>query len=165
MISLFVGSRNHLFERKNNLMGEKSNIQWTDNTHNPWLGCQEVTEAECGDCYAKRWAHQHRIDVWGPLYTSPRKLTKTWDNPLKWNKQAQREGRRIKVFCSSLADVFEPHPDVVDARVRLWETIEQTPYLDWQLLTKRPKFIRRLVPQSWLQRWPQHVWIGVSVGT
>ena len=145
-------------------MGEKSSIQWTDNTHNPWIGCQEVTEEECGDCYAKRWAHQHRLDVWGPLMKSPRKLTKTWDNPLKWNRQAAQEGRRIKVFCASLADIFEPHPDVVDARNHLWETIEQTPNLDWQLLTKRPKFIKRLVPQSWLQNWPGHVWIGTSVG-
>lgn len=146
-------------------MGEKTTIGWTDKTYNPWIGCQEVTEAECGDCYAKRWAHRHRLDVWGPLYQTPRKLTKTWNDPFTWEKQAQQEGKRFKVFCASLADVFEPHPDVVEARERLWETIEQTPHLDWQLLTKRPKFIRRLVPQTWLHAWPAHVWIGTSVGT
>jgi protein gp37 len=43
--------------------------------------------------------------------------------------------------------------------------VEETPFLDWQLLTKRPKFIRSLVPQFWLQHWPPHVWIGASVGT
>jgi protein gp37 len=145
-------------------VGENTKIAWTNHSHNPWIGCQEVTEEECGDCYAKRWAHQHQLTVWGPLLKTPRKLTKTWDNPFKWNRQAERENRRIKVFCASLADVFEPHPDVVDARHHLWETIEQTPHLDWQLLTKRPKFIRRLVPQSWLQNWPAHVWIGTSVG-
>ena len=146
-------------------MGEKSTIPWTDCTHHPWIGCQEMTEEECGDCYAKRWAHQHQLDVWGPLMKSPRKLTKTLGNPFKWNRQAEREGRRIKVFCASLADVFEPHPDVVDARNHLWETIEQTPNLDGQLLTKRPKFIKRLVPQSWLQDWPGQDWIVTSVGT
>jgi protein gp37 len=36
--------------------------------------------------------------------------------------------------------------------------------LDWQILTKRPKFIKTLVPQSWVQRWPSHVWIGTSAG-
>jgi protein gp37 len=146
-------------------MGATTSIAWTDKTFNPWIGCQIVTEAECGDCYAKRWAQRHRLDVWGPLSHSSRHLTKTGHDPLLWNAQAQAEGKRFKVFCASLADVFEPHPDVVAARIRLWETIEATPYLDWQLLTKRPKFITRLVPQSWLQAWPAHVWMGTSVGT
>jgi protein gp37 len=145
-------------------MGTTTNIAWTDKTFNPWLGCQIVTEEECGDCYAKRWAHRHGLDVWGPLMTSNRHLTKTGRDPYVWNAQAQALGKRFKVFCASLADVFEPHPQVVEARMRLWETIEATPYLDWQLLTKRPKFIQQLVPQSWLQDWPKHVWIGTSVG-
>src|SRR5712692_7386555 len=72
---------------------------------------------------------------------------------------------RFKVFCASLADVFEPHLQVAEARRSLWTLIEDTPFLDWQLLTKRPKFIRTLVPQTWLQAWPGHVWIGTSVGT
>jgi protein gp37 len=146
-------------------MGKASTIAWTDHTFNPWIGCQEVTEEECGDCYAKRWAHRHHLPVWGPLFESPRHLTKTWADPRIWNAEAEREGRRFKVFCASLADVFEPHPDVTEARLRLWELIEATPHLDWQLLTKRPKFIRRFVPGSWLTReWPSHVWIGTSVG-
>jgi len=146
-------------------VGENTKITWTDHSYNPWIGCQVVTEEECGDCYAKRWAHRHRLDVWGPLFQTTRKLTKTGNDPLKWNKQAEQEGRRFKVFCASLADVFEPHPDVVNARHRLWEIVEQTPSLDWQLLTKRPKFIKQLIPQTWLQHWPEHVWIGTSVGT
>ena len=146
-------------------MGTSTTIAWTDKTYNPWIGCQVVTEAECGDCYAKRWAHRHAMPVWGSLTHSPRHVTRTGHDPFTWNKQAQAEGRRFKVFCASLADVFEPHPDVVEARLRLWETIERTPSLDWQLLTKRPKFIMRLVPASWVQHWPAHVWIGTSVGT
>ncbi len=89
---------------------------------------------------------------------------KTDDNPRKWNRQAQAQGKRFKVFCASLSDVFEPHPQVGEARLRLWQLIEETEYLDWQILTKRPKFIRNLVPQSWLQTWPGNVWIGTSVG-
>ena len=60
--------------------------------------------------------------------------------------------------------MFEPHPQVADARRRLWTLIEETLFLDWQILTKRPKFIRNLVPQSWLHTWPSHVWIGTSAG-
>jgi protein gp37 len=147
-------------------MGKASTIGWTNHTFNPWIGCQEVTEEECGDCYAKRWAHRHHLNVWGPLMSSPRHLTKTtWPDPRAWNAEAEREGRRDKVFCASLADIFEPHRAVAEARLRLWDLIEATPQLDWQLLTKRPKFIRRLVPGSWLTgEWPSHVWIGTSVG-
>ncbi len=145
-------------------MGETT-IAWTDKTYNPWIGCQHVTEAECGDCYAKRWADRHRLDVWGSLLSSDRHLTKTQRDPRKWNQEAETQGKRFRVFCASLADVFEPHPQVAQARTNLWTLIEETPHLDWQLLTKRPKCIRRLVPPSWLQHWPEHVWIGTSVGT
>lgn len=146
-------------------MGLTTTIAWTDRTHNVWIGCKKVTEEECGDCYALRWAKRQGMDVWGSLSTSNRHLTKTHDNPRTWNKEAQQEGKRIKVFCASLSDVFEPHPQVAEARRRLWRLIEETPSLDWQLLTKRPKFIRSLVPPSWLQTWPAHMWIGASVGT
>jgi protein gp37 len=146
-------------------MGDITTIGWTDKTHNEWIGCQKVTEEECGDCYAWRWAKRHQMDVWGSLNGSSRHLTKTHDNPRTWNKEAKAQGKRYKVFCASLSDVFEPHPQVKEARLRLWTLIEETPFLDWQLLTKRPKFIRSLVPQIWLHEWPAHVWIGTSVGT
>jgi protein gp37 len=146
-------------------MGEITTIGWTDKTHNEWIGCQKVTEEECGDCYAWRWANRHHLDVWGGLYDSDRHLTKTHDNPRRWNREAEGLGIRYKVFCASLLDVFEPHPQVSQARQRLWQLIEETPFLDWQILTKRPKFIRNLVPQSWVQTWPCNIWIGTSVGT
>ena len=145
-------------------MGDTT-ISWTDKTHNAWIGCQKVTEAECGDCYALRYAKRYGMDVWGSLNGSNRHVTKTHDNPRTWNREAAAQGKRIKVFCASLSDVFEPHPQVKEARMRLWTLIEETPFLDWQLLTKRPKFIRNLVPQSWVHQWPSHVWIGISVGT
>ena len=146
-------------------MGTTTTIAWTEHTYSPWIGCQQVTEAECGDCYALRWAKRHQFDVWGSLYGSSRHLTKTGNDPRTWNREAQAQGRRVKVFCASLADVFEPHPQVAEACTRLWTLIEETPSLDWQLLTKRPKFIRALVPQTWLQTRPPQVWIGTSVGT
>lgn len=144
-------------------MGDTT-IAWTDKTHNEWIGCQKVTEAECSDCYALRWARRYGMDVWGSLYGSECHLTKTHDNPRRWNKEAEKSGTRIKVFCSSLSDVFEPHLQVAEARKRLWALIEETPFLDWQLLTKQPKFMWQLVPGSWLQSWPRNTWIGTSVG-
>ena len=63
-------------------MGDTT-IGWTDKTSNPWIGCQQVTEEECGDCYAKRWAGRHQLDAWGSLYASHRHLTKTSNDPRK----------------------------------------------------------------------------------
>lgn len=121
-------------------MGDITTIGWTDKTHNEWIGCQKVTEEECGDCYAWRWAVRHKMEVWGSLSGSDRHHTKTHDNPRCWNREAQALGRRYKEFCASLSDVFEPHPQVQAARIGLWQLIEETPLLDWQILTKRPKF-------------------------
>jgi protein gp37 len=86
-----------------------------------------------------------------------------WRQPYAWNRTAERLGVRLKVFSASLADVFEDHRDVPAARERLWRTIEDTPWLTWMLLTKRPANIRRLVPPAWLHAWPERVWIGTSV--
>ncbi|WP_459754545.1 DUF5131 family protein [Streptomyces sennicomposti] len=50
---------------------------------------------------------------------------------------------------------------VSEARQRLWQLIEETPWLRWQLLTKRPENIAAMAP--WGDNWPDHVWIGTSV--
>jgi protein gp37 len=84
-----------------------------------------------------------------------------WRQPLRWNRAAEKAGVRARVFCASMADVFEDHPDVVEPRARLWPLIEQTPWLDWQLLTKRPENVVGMVP--WGSDWPTNVWLGTSV--
>jgi protein gp37 len=68
-----------------------------------------------------------------------------WQEPRKWNRKAERDGKRIKVFCASLADVFDS--EVEDSwRSDLWRLIEQTPNLDWLLLTKRTASVAGMVP-------------------
>jgi protein gp37 len=52
---------------------------------------------------------------------------------------------------------------LTDARSALWELIEQTPGLDWQLLTKRPENILAMTPAQWHKNWPSHVWVGCTV--
>jgi protein gp37 len=84
-----------------------------------------------------------------------------WERPLRWNRDAERAGIPAKVFCASMADVFEDHPDVAAPRERLWGLIEATPWLAWQLLTKRPENIAWMVP--WGSEWPRNVWVGTSV--
>lgn len=60
-----------------------------------------------------------------------------------------------------MADVFEEHADLDAWRSRLWTLIEETPMLDWQLLTKRPENVVPMVP--WAHHWPDNVWIGTSI--
>lgn len=84
-----------------------------------------------------------------------------WREPLNWNEEAKLAGRRERVFCASMADVFERRADLNHERNRLWELIEHTPNLDWLLLTKRPQNVERFAP--WCKNWPANVWLGTSV--
>jgi protein gp37 len=87
---------------------------------------------------------------------------------VKWNRKAEVEGVRRRVFCASMADVFEMLPDrnkqgwavQAAARTRLWRLIEATPALDWLLLTKRPQNVALFVP--WTHGWPSNVWLGTT---
>ena len=49
-----------------------------------------------------------------------------------------------------------------DARDRLWRMVEQTPHLDWLLLTKRPENIERFIPARWIDNYPENAWLGVT---
>ena len=137
---------------------------------NPWWGCQRVSPG-CEHCYAEAFAKRTGHDVWGKR--SERRFfgDKHWAEPVKWNRQAEAEGRRHRVFCASMADVFEDRADLHDERQRLFELTEETPWLDWQLLTKRPENVARLAPETWFSDqsveewagWPNNVWLGTTV--
>lgn len=128
-------------------MGKDTSISWTHHTFNPWWGCEKVSPA-CAHCYAETFAKRigHAKDspsgkppLWGA--GSERRLfgDKHWNEPLKWNREAAAAGERRRVFCASMADVFEDRADLVPHRARLFELIRRTPNLDWLLLTKRPE--------------------------
>lgn len=148
-------------------MGENSKIAWTHHTFNGWIGCEKVS-AECDHCYAesgsKRLAAQHHLTLWGEQ--SSRYITSDgyWQKPLQWNRAAQKSGERARVFCASFADVFEDREDLVKPRARLLHLIEDTPYLDYLLLSKRPENMLRLSAPVWRDNWPSNVWAGTTVG-
>ena len=87
-------------------MGENTKIEWADHTFSPWLGCTRMSPA-CENCYAESWAKRSGLVGWGPK--APRRLTSeaNWHKPLKWNAAAKATGKRARVFCASLADVFD----------------------------------------------------------
>jgi protein gp37 len=133
-------------------------------TFNPWWGCCKVSQ-ECKHCYAEGIATRYGHRVWGPAQTTARRFfgEAHWREPLSWNAEAAQQGHRRNVFCASMADVFEDHPDVGPSRERLWRLIEQTPWLNWLLLTKRPELIGRFAPWT-ANTWPDNVWLGTSIG-
>lgn len=140
-------------------MGDTTGIAWTDHTFNGWWGCTNIS-AGCDNCYAETLAHRYKWDVWGAGKTRRTFGDKHWAEPLKWNEQAVKDGRRHRVFAMSMADVFdvEVPREWLD---RLWALIRATPMLDWQLLTKRHTRIRECLPADWGNGYP-NVWLGVS---
>jgi protein gp37 len=141
-------------------MGKDSSIEWTDHTFNPWWGCSKVSPG-CENCYAEAWAKRVGEKVWGPTQERRFFREKHWNEPLKWNTDADSEKQRKRVFCASMADVFELRNDLDPWRARLWALIDETPWLDWLLLTKRPQNIGEKVP--WTKEWPNNVWLGTTV--
>lgn len=141
-------------------MGQYSAIEWTDHTFNPWWGCTKVSPG-CKFCYAETLSGRYGHDVWGPRATRRTFGEQHWQEPLKWQRNAQDQSRRMRVFCASMADVFEDSQSLDVERQRLWTLIAETPALDWLLLTKRPEHMQRLTP--WGNEWPNNVWAMTSV--
>jgi len=137
-------------------------IQWTDSTFNPWWGCAKVSPG-CANCYAETFSKRVGERVWGVSAEHRRFSDAHWEEPVKWNRMASARNERQRVFCASMADVFEGRPEDDADRARLFALIEATPHLDWQLLTKRPENMVRLAPASWAGGWPRNVWAGCTV--
>ena len=116
-------------------MSKDSKIEWTNHTFNPWVGCTKVSPA-CHNCYAEGWAKRSGMVKWGPQAERRRTSEANWKQPMKWNAEANRLGVRHRVFCASLADVFD-NTVPNEWRADLFKLILQTPNLDWLLLTKR----------------------------
>jgi protein gp37 len=155
-------------------MTANSNIEWTDHTFSPWVGCTKISPA-CDHCYAEGWAKRSGLVKWGAGEPRRRTSESNWKGPLKWNRQHDEffaeHGRRQRVFCASLADVFDN--DVPpDWRADLLNLIASTPNLDWLLLTKRIGNAAMMLDiasisishgrGSWGDGW-KNVWLGATV--
>lgn len=141
-------------------MAENSKIEWTDHTFNPWIGCQKVSPG-CDHCYAEALmdTRYHKVD-WGPHGERKRTSEANWKQPLRWAKAARGTGKRPRVFCASLADVFD-NKAPTGARSELFALIRRTPELDWLLLTKRPENITKMLPPDWHDGY-RNVWLGTT---
>lgn len=175
-------------------MGKASKIEWTHHTFNPWRGCQKVSPG-CAHCYADAQAKRNPkvLGIWGEDGTRVIAKESYWQQPLAWDRWAAQgvcwncggksircdtPGRcvvcdgtgnispyRARVFCASMADVFEDRADLVGPRARLFALIDQTPSLDWLLLTKRPENILGMLPNPRIGDRTicrPNVWLGAS---
>ena len=156
-------------------MAENTKIEWAHHTWNPWEGCQKAGPG-CLHCYAEtrnaRFGGGVAIN-WGPGAPRRRTSASNWQLPIKWDREAKAKGIRYRVFCASLADVFDNEVDP-QWRADLFALIRRTPHLDWLLLTKRignaAEMIRTAiedfdigyVPAFTAWPWP-NVWIGATV--
>ena len=159
-----VSSRENIRLKGMRVMGKDTNISWCDHTFSPWLNCTPVGPG-CDNCYAERF---WRLRGLKPGQDQPRLTTsdKYWKEPIKWNAEAAAAGERRKVFCGSLCDVFD-NKAPAGIRSRLWSLINDTPQLDWLLLTKRAPNIERylierdLLDGEWVKQ--PNIWLGVTV--
>lgn len=143
-------------------VAQNSRIEWTHHTFNPWWGCTKVSPG-CDHCYAETWSKRTGHTIWGHRAPRRRLTERYWQRPLVWDREAQRMKCRHRVFCASMADVFEWRAELNPLRERLWDLIERTRHLDWLLLTKRPHLVSRLAPWSQDAEWPNNVWLGTTV--
>jgi protein gp37 len=160
-------------------MTQNTKIEWADHTFNPWWGCTKISPA-CDHCYAAALDKRTGGDHWGTNQPRKRTSTKNWLEPVKWNKQADaffaEHGRHQRVFCASMADVFDNEVDL-QWRSDFFALIEATPNIDWLVLTKRVGNVRGMAPLKWLASslrgrggnvlhkygWPSNVWLGATI--
>lgn len=148
-------------------MAENSKIEWCDHTFNPWTGCTKVSPG-CDHCYAESWAKRSGAVKWGAGEPRRRTTEANWRQPFKWNAQAEAEGGRYRVFCASLADVFDNAADP-EWRRDLLRLIAATQSLDWLLLTKRIGNAHAMLDaaaatfgMTWGAHW-RNVWLGSTI--
>lgn len=134
-------------------MSDHSQIEWTDATWNPVLGCTKVSPG-CKFCYAETFAERFRGVPGHPFEQGfdVRLVPHALDRPRRW-----RRPRRI--FVNSMSDLF--HDSVPEAYIRrVFEVMVECERHEFQVLTKRAERLAELAPRL---PWPENVWMGVSV--
>jgi protein gp37 len=155
-------------------MGEATGISWCDATFNPWIGCEKVSPG-CAHCYAETLVtgRMGRPGTWGADGVRQRTSAANWKKPFRWNELAREgllpdgkknpDGHRPRVFCASLADVFEERKEIEPWRVELLDVIRATSELDWLVLTKRPEEARERLFEALSESLLPNLWLGVSI--
>ena len=143
-------------------MAENTKIEWAHPTFNPWIGCTKVGPG-CDNCYAEAdFDKRKHVVKWGAGQPRKRTAPSTWALPVRWNAEAERLGVRYRVFCASLADVFDNDVER-EWRDDLATLILNTPHLDWLLVTKRIGNAGRMLGEMFMDGTPDNVWLGATI--
>lgn len=142
-------------------MSQKTKIEWCDSTFNPWIGCTKVGPG-CDRCYAETTNARFKGGNWGSGAQRRRTSVDNWAQPLKWNRKAAKSGERPRIFCASMADVFDNEVDPM-WRADLFRLIAQTPHLDWLLLTKRIGNAKKMLGDYQSVPLIPNIWLGITV--
>jgi len=134
-------------------MAQLSNIEWTEVTWNPAVGCSKISPG-CANCYAEVMARRLKA-MKVPGYENGFRLTllpHRVEEPLKRTKPTV-------YFVNSMSDLF--HEDIPDSFIRqVFDTIQLAPQHTFQVLTKRAtrmaQFFKTYEP-------PRNAWLGVTV--
>lgn len=138
-------------------MASTTAIEWTDATWNPVTGCTKIS-AGCDHCYAERFSERfrgvrgHPFEQGFDLRLRPERL----QQPLHWRKPRM-------IFVNSMSDLFHKRVpfDYVD---RVFETMQQASWHQFQVLTKRSSRLRDYINARYPQdSAPPNIWLGVSV--
>jgi len=147
-------------------MAGLSDIEWTDATWNPVSGCKIISPG-CTNCYAMRMAA--RLQAMGHASYSgvTRKSGKrhVWTGKIILNERvidAPKTWRKPRmIFVNSMSDLFQDGVPKKFVR-RVWETMADSPWHIFQILTKRPDNMRKMLEDA---NFPllENVWLGTSV--
>ena len=162
-------------------MGELTSISWTNHTFNAWWGCEKISPA-CNNCYAEAWSERVGYTgkpgragnvlpiLWGPHGQRRLFNERHWQEPLKWDKAAREANTQSLVFVNSMSDTFENRDELREQRAHLYALTARTPWLCYQLLTKRPEhaaLLWELAAQNGgnprRKVWRSNVWLGTTV--
>lgn len=145
-------------------MTKNTKIEWAHHTFNPWIGCTAVSPA-CDHCYAENMMDRRlKVVKWGAGQERKRTSESNWQQPLKWDEEAKNLGVRHRVFCASLADVFDNEVPK-QWRMDFFSLIAKTPHLDWLILTKRIGNVVKMCVDDGLMfdMLSSRVWLGITV--
>ena len=142
-------------------MSDRTLIAWTDHTFNALWGCEKISPG-CANCYAADLSKRYGHDLWGGRKERRTFGEKHWEQPLKWNAEAREASEIALVFCGSMFDWREDHPQVDEVLPRIHDLWRRTPWLHWQMLTKRADRIADGLPADWGDGYA-NVWLGTSI--
>ena len=138
-------------------------IEWTDTTWNPTTGCRKVSPG-CDHCYAAALAKRLKA-IGNPRYQKDGPDGPGFGVSLHWDKIDEPRKWRTprRVFVNSMSDLF--HSEVPKKFIaRVFEAMEACRDHQFQILTKRPRRMSRIVNELYKTgAAPLNIWLGTSI--